>query len=89
MTSSPRGIGYHIIKLSEKIPAQKIEFAKAKDDIKEGLTQQELQKQFPAYLAKLKKEAGVEILDAKLKQEEADYLASLPPENAPAKTGSP
>ena len=59
--------GYHIIKLSEKIPAQKVEFDKAAADIKEGLTQQALQKQFPDYIAKLKKEAGVEILDEKLK----------------------
>ncbi len=59
--------GYHIIKLLEKIPAKKVEFAKAEADIKEGLTQQALQKQFPDYIAKLKKEAGVEILDEKLK----------------------
>ena len=59
--------GYHIIKLNEKIPARKVEYEKAASDIKEGLTQQELQKQFPDYVAKLKKEAGVEILDEKLK----------------------
>ena len=29
--------GYHIIKLSEKIPAQKVEFAEAAADLKEGL----------------------------------------------------
>jgi peptidyl-prolyl cis-trans isomerase C len=58
--------GFHIIKLLEKIPAQKLEFAKVASDIKEGLTQQALQKQFPDYIAKLKKDAGVEILDEKL-----------------------
>ena len=62
--------GYHIIKLSEKIPARKVEFDKACAEIKDGLTQQELQKEFPAYLAKLKTEAGVEILDEKLKATE-------------------
>ena len=62
--------GYHIIKLSEKIPARKIEFDKAAADIKEFLTQQSMQKQFPDYLAKLKNEAGVEILDEKLKAQE-------------------
>jgi peptidyl-prolyl cis-trans isomerase C len=81
--------GYHIIKLSEKIPAQKVEFAKAASDIKEGLTQQALQKQFPDYLKKLKKEAGVEILDDKLKPKETSDAPGLPaghpPVNSPGK----
>ena len=59
--------GYHIIKLSEKIPAHKVEFEKVVDKLKEGLKQQELQKQLPDYIAKLKKDAAVEIVDAKLK----------------------
>jgi peptidyl-prolyl cis-trans isomerase C len=59
--------GYHIIKLYEKIPAKKVEFDKALPDIKEYLTQQEVQKQFPQYAAKLKKDADVQILDDKLK----------------------
>ena len=80
--------GYHIIKLNEKIPARKIEYDKAASDIKEGLTQRELQKQFPDFLAKLKKEAGVEILDEKLKAVE---LPSAPGPSAgppPAKPGA-
>jgi peptidyl-prolyl cis-trans isomerase C len=80
--------GYHIIKLSEKIPAQKVEFAKAEPDIKDGLTQQALQKQFPEYLAKLKKEAGVEILDEKLKPKETADTPGLPAGHSPVKTGS-
>jgi peptidyl-prolyl cis-trans isomerase C len=72
--------GYHIIKLLEKIPAQKVDFAKAAPDIKEMLTQQALQKQLPDYLAKLEKEAGVEILDEKLKPVE-------PPAGAPPPAG--
>jgi peptidyl-prolyl cis-trans isomerase C len=63
--------GYHIIKLSEKLPAKKVEFEKVVDDLKEGLTQQELQKQLPDYLAKLRADAGVEILDEKLKARDA------------------
>jgi peptidyl-prolyl cis-trans isomerase C len=62
--------GYHIIKLNEKLPAKKVEFEKALPDIKEGLTQQELQKLFPDYVAKLKTDANVEILDEKLKAQE-------------------
>jgi peptidyl-prolyl cis-trans isomerase C len=80
--------GYHIIKLSEKIPARKVEFAKAESDIKEGLTQQALQKQFPEYIAKLKKEAGVEILDEKLKQQETADAAGLPAGHPPVKAGT-
>lgn len=59
--------GYHIIKLSEKLPARKVELAKVTDELKEGLKQQEIQKQLPDFIAKLKKEANVEILDEKLK----------------------
>jgi len=77
--------GYHIIKLSAKIPARKIEFAKAANDIKEGLTQQALQKQFPDYIAKLKKDAGVEILDEKLKSRDSADSPASPAGAAPAK----
>ena len=80
--------GYHIIKLSEKIPARKVEFAKADSDIKEGLTQQAVQKQFPDYMAKLKKEAGVEILDEKLKAVELPQAPALPAAQPPVKAGS-
>lgn len=59
--------GYHIIKLSEKIPARKLEFAKVADELKESLKQQEIQKHLRDYLEKLKEEAGVEILDERLK----------------------
>ncbi|MBE0545877.1 MAG: peptidylprolyl isomerase [Verrucomicrobia bacterium] len=59
--------GHHIIKLSEKLPAKKVEFAKVAEELKEGLKQQEIQKQLRDYVEKLKQEAGVEILDEKLK----------------------
>ena len=82
--------GYHIIKLSEKTPAHKVEFAKALPDIKEGLSQQAMQKQFPEYIAKLKKDAGVEILDDKLKSLEASTTSasSLPPGHPPVQPAS-
>lgn len=80
--------GYHIIKLSEKIPAQKVPFTKAQTDIKDGLTQQALQKQFPEYLTKLKKEAGVEILDEKLKPKETADTPGLPAGHPPVKAGA-
>jgi parvulin-like peptidyl-prolyl isomerase len=80
--------GYHIIKLSEKIPARKVEYAKAASDIKEGLTQQELQKLFPDYLAKLKKDAAVEILDEKLKAVELPAPSALPAGHPAVKPGA-
>jgi parvulin-like peptidyl-prolyl isomerase len=80
--------GYHIIKLSEKIPARKVEFDKALPDIKEGLTQQELQKQFPDYVAKLKTDANVEILDEKLKAVELPTAAPLPAGHPPVTPGA-
>lgn len=74
--------GYHIIKLSEKFPAQKVELAKVSPDIKEGLKQQAIQKQMPEYVEKLKKEANVQILDEKLKLPEAATAA--PTNSSPA-----
>ncbi len=80
--------GYHIIKLHEKIPARKVEYDKAANDLKEGLTQQELQKQLPDFVAKLKKEAGVEILDEKLKAVELPAASGLPAGHPPVKSGA-
>ena len=59
--------GYHIIKLHDKIPSQKVEYAKVEKEIKERLQLMEIQKQLPDYLDKLKKEAGVEIAGEKSK----------------------
>jgi len=79
---------YHIIKLNEKIPARKVEYDKAASDIKEGLTQQELQKQLPEFAAKLKKEAGVEILDEKLKAVQLPTASGPPAGPPPVKPGA-
>ena len=62
--------GYHIIKLYEKIPAKKIDFDKEGSDIKDYLAQREIQKQFPTYVQGLRKDAGVQILDERLKSVE-------------------
>jgi peptidyl-prolyl cis-trans isomerase C len=58
--------GYHIIKLSEKLPAKKMELAKVSQDIKDYLKGQAVQKLLPDYMEKAKKEAGVQILDPRL-----------------------
>jgi len=65
-------LGLHIIKLLEKIPAKKAEFEKVAPDLKEFLTQQEVQRMMPEYFGRLSKEAGLEILDPKYKLEIAD-----------------
>ena len=57
--------GYHIIKTLQKISPEKVEFAKVLPELKEGLAQQEAQKQLPEYFEKIKKEANVEILSDK------------------------
>jgi peptidyl-prolyl cis-trans isomerase C len=59
--------GYHIIKLLDKTPAQKVDYAKVTGKIKDYLLQQKTQKLAPAYLDNLKKTAGAEILDPDLK----------------------
>ncbi len=70
--------GYHIIKLLEKIPAKKLELEKVAADVKEGLTQQSVQKQLPDYVKQLRKDAGVEILDESLKPKETPDSAGPP-----------
>jgi peptidyl-prolyl cis-trans isomerase C len=79
--------GYHIIKLSEKIPAHKIEYAAAAEEIKKTLTQHEIEQQFPDYIASLKEEAGVEILDEKLKPKEPGLVPIVAPEASAEKQG--
>lgn len=59
--------GFHVIKKLEHNQPKKAEFEKVKDRIHDGLQQEEADRQLPAYLEKVKKEAGVEILEAKYK----------------------
>lgn len=83
--------GYHIIKLSEKIPAKKIELAKVAPDVKEYLKQQDMknhQQDLQSYLDKLKKDSGIEILDENLKLKQtagSDAPQFLPPATGNAK----
>jgi parvulin-like peptidyl-prolyl isomerase len=85
--------GYHIIKLSEKIPAKKVDFDKVKDGIREHLVQLAFAKQLPAFTSKMVKDADIQILDEKLKNtdlsielpKESDGAPTAPPEPPPAK----
>ena len=75
--------GYHIIKLLDKTPAQRVDYATVASKIKDFLTQQKTEKLAPAYLEKLKKAADVQILDADLK---AAAEAAAAAANAPVAT---
>ena len=57
--------GYHIVKLHERMPAKKLEFAKVAPQIKDALIQQGLQSKMPDFFADVKKEAAIEVLDPK------------------------
>jgi peptidyl-prolyl cis-trans isomerase C len=56
--------GFHVIKVVEKIPPQKVEFAKVEERIKQGLIMQEVARLSPAYFERIRKEAEVEVLAA-------------------------
>lgn len=93
--------GYRFFQLLEKIPARKATFAEVASRIKNGMTGQQKQMRAPVYIQQLRQEAGVEILDKKLKAEAAAneaeaanaaaarsaYMAKLAAEatNAPAR----
>jgi parvulin-like peptidyl-prolyl isomerase len=75
--------GYHIIKLLDKTPAKRVDYATVAAKIKDFLTQQKTEKLAPAYLEKLRKAADVQILDADLKAAAAAAAAAA---NAPDAT---
>lgn len=54
------GFGFHILKVTEKMPPEKVEFDKVKETIEEGLVLREVERLMPDFLEKMKKEAGVE-----------------------------
>lgn len=71
--------GYHILKMHERIPAKKVELEKVSGEIRDHLVQQALQRQMPDYFARLKKEASVEVLDAKYRVEVPKTVEPLKP----------
>jgi len=72
-------IGYHVIKLLEKLPARKVELEKVSPELKEFLTQQEVQRTMPAFFARLTREAGVQLLDSKYKLDGVEDSAPKTP----------
>jgi parvulin-like peptidyl-prolyl isomerase len=76
--------GFCIVKLLDKIPAKKMDYATVADDLKDALKRQKITRLAPAYLEKLKQASGVEILDPQLKAMEMAVEAAA--SNAPAMT---
>ncbi|MGP8199573.1 MAG: peptidylprolyl isomerase [Limisphaerales bacterium] len=58
--------GYHIIKGLDRFPAKHESFAESKAKIKVFLVEKDAEKTLPAYLDKLKADAGVKVLDSEL-----------------------
>lgn len=81
--------GYHIIKLLEKHPAKTVSFEEAAPDIRKYLKTRGIQQQIPAFMAKLEKDAHVEILDPDLKQAAADRAKALAEQQADAAAKPP
>ncbi|MDB6018410.1 MAG: Peptidylprolyl isomerase [Pedosphaera sp.] len=77
--------GYHIIKLSEKIPASKVDFAKVSPEIRTYLEKLEMDKIMPPMYVQMKKDMNVQIMDEHLKALEnaADVEAAKPPMTTP------
>lgn len=67
--------GFHLIKVLEKIPAKKIDFATAQTYIKQELEQRKMATAAPAYLRKLRADQHVEIVDATLKAQDEELQA--------------
>lgn len=74
--------GYHIIKLSEKMPAKKVDYSEVKDGIKNHLMQPQIQKLAPAFVNKLVKDANIQVMDEKLKN--TDFSIEPAKEESPA-----
>jgi len=69
--------GYHIIKMLERLPARRVPFEEVKEQIRDYLTTQAIQKVLPDYVRKIRAEENVEVLVEDLKPvEQADLPVS-------------
>jgi peptidyl-prolyl cis-trans isomerase C len=75
--------GFHIIKVNEKIPARKLDFTKVSEDVREGMVREQLSKQLPDYLDKVKLDAKVEVLDPSLVRPPPSRSAAALPGDKP------
>ncbi len=81
--------GFHIIKLLDKTPAKKIDYATAATDIKDALARMKIAKLAPDYVKKLRADGKVEILDASLKAADERLQASQAAAAETPATGTP
>lgn len=81
--------GYHIIKLTEKIPAKKVDLSEVKDGIKDHLAQTQVAERAPEYVAKLVKDSDLKVTDDKLKNTDFSIEAPKAPAAAPATSVTP
>ena len=54
-------LGYHIVKVIEKLPPRKLPLSEVSLRLKDGLLAQEIQKQLPEYYKKVKEDAGLQL----------------------------
>lgn len=55
-------LGYYLVRVNERRPAEKVAFADAEEDLREFLLTQKVEQQLPDYFKKLKESYGVQIL---------------------------
>lgn len=58
-------VGFHILKMHEKVAARVTPLAETRADIREFLVRQEIQQHIPEFLKKLREDAGVEFKEEK------------------------
>lgn len=58
-------VGFHILKMHEKLPVRVTPFAEVQADLREYLLRQEIQLKIPDFLKKLRTDAGVEFAEEK------------------------
>jgi foldase protein PrsA len=83
--------GYHIIQVTDKKPPTIASFASTHDQIKQTLTQQQMQQQQPVFLQQLRSSAKIEIYDDRYKDAFPSPLptaAAAPASAAPAAPAS-
>jgi parvulin-like peptidyl-prolyl isomerase len=82
--------GYHLIKVLDRTPAKKIDFATAAPEIKDALARQKIAKLAPDFVKKLRADQQVQILDPNLKAAEEQLEANQAAAAAAAEaTGAP
>lgn len=81
--------GFHIIKVLDKTPAKKIDFATAGSEIKDYLAGQKIHKLAPDYIKKLRTDEQVEIQDDNLKALDDQVQAAQAAQDAAAAAPAP